>query len=284
MVERLLPRCLQWLLEFFLSTEPTSGSTWPRYWGVLYWCIALVVLIPPTILIVQRRQSPVVITRKWFHLVAILLFAPTTHFFPQLMALGYAVALCGLVVLETLRRVAPALDDFYRLVQDPTKDSSEGIILSHICLILGCAMPLWLSEAIEYYSNDVTSKGLLLLSQWGILSLGVGDAMGAVVGKTYGQIRWGKNQRTVEGSLAMWISMMSVGRLLPVVLVGVVDQHQEPWVPLLVATTFVTLVEAYTIQMDNLVLPLAGSLWIVLLSHLTIGAGVQCHPREEGPI
>jgi dolichol kinase len=252
-VPALLPRCLQWLIEFFVSAELSSSSSWPRYWGVLYWGMALVVLAAPTISTVQQRQQQsVVITRKWFHLVAIILFAPITHYFPQLMSLGYAVALCGLLMLEALRREdVPGINDFYRLVQDPTKDTSDGIILSHICLILGCALPLWVAQAMG------NSRNGSLLPQWGILCLGVGDAMGAVVGKTYGRIRWGKNQRTVEGSLAMWTSMM-----LAVGLVAAADQ----WTPLLIATTFCTLLEAYTIQMDNLVLPLAGSVWIVLFS------------------
>ena len=244
-----LPLCLQWLLDFFLSTEPTSWS-WPRYWGVLYWAMAAMVLAAPTVWIAQRRHHAVVITRKWFHFVAIVLFAPSTQYFPQLMALGYAVALCVLVVLETLRHDAPALNGFYQLVHDPSKDNlSDGIILSHMCLILGCAIPLWLTQAME--SSTVTP----LLAQWGILCLGVGDAMGAVVGKTYGSIRWGKNQRTMEGSLAMWSSMMIVGLAL-----------SNDWLPLLLATTFATLLEAYTMQMDNLVLPLAGAVWLVLCS------------------
>ncbi len=239
------PHCLQWLLSFFLAIESSSQS-WPRYWGLLYWGIALIILATPTVCIVQGRQS-VVITRKWFHLVAVVLFAPTTRFFPQLMALGYAVSLCVLLVMESIRHATPFLNDFYCMVHDPTKDKSEGIIISHICLLLGCAAPLWISQAMDLDHQ--------LLPQWGVLCLGVGDAMGAVIGKTYGRTPWGENNRTIEGSLAMWISMLVIG-------IVVTDQ----WKPLLVATTFATLLEAYTVQMDNLVLPLAGSLWIVMLS------------------
>ena len=87
--------------------------------------------------------------------------------------------------------------------------------------------------------------------------------MGAVVGKLFGRIQWGTNHRTVEGSLAMWTSMVVVGWSFFIVAGG-----NDPYCLslLVVATTFCTLVEAYTQQMDNLVLPLAGSIWIVLFS------------------
>lgn len=249
-VPLLLPRSLQWLLDFLLSTEPNSLS-WPRFWGVLYWSAILVVLPAPTLWIIRQKNQSVVVTRKWFHLVAVVLFAPTTFYFPQLMALGYAVALCALMIFEILRHTTPVLNEFYRLVHDPTKDIlSEGIVVSHICLILGCALPLWLAEAMKSSS--------ILLSQWGILCLGVGDAMGAVIGKSYGRIRWGKNQRTVEGSLAMGVSMLIWGSII------VWFSKLDDWIPLVLATVFATLLEACTIQMDNLVLPLAGAVWLIL--------------------
>jgi dolichol kinase len=164
------------------------------------------------------------------------------------MALGFAVALCGLLILESIRREAQLVNQFYRLLQDPTKDVAEGMILSHLCLILGCAVPLWLGLAMEERIGHQ-----MLLRHWGILCLGVGDAMAAVIGKTYGRFRWGRNRRTLEGSVAMWISMIVGGGL-------VVDQ----WSLLLEATTLATLLEAFTTDMDNLILPLAGSIWIVL--------------------
>lgn len=241
------PYCLHWLVDFFLSTETCSPS-WPRYFGLLYWLMVLVVLAKPTIRIVHRTKQSVVITRKWFHLVAVVLFAPTTHYFPELMALGYAVALCGLLILESIRREAPLLDHFFRLLQDPTKDVIDGVMLSHICLILGCAIPLWLGLSME---ERIGCQ--MLLRNWGILSLGVGDAMAAVVGKALGRFRWGRNNRTVEGSAAMWISMMLAGSL-------VVEQGSL----LLEVTTLATILEAFTTEMDNLVLPLAGSIWISL--------------------
>jgi dolichol kinase len=210
-----------------------------------------------------------VVTHKWFHLVAILLFGPITWKFPQLMSLSYAIALCGLIVLETLRKDVLLLQTFYLGFVDPTKDDTHGgIILSHMCLIVGCAAPLWISECCRS-DDDGTSINsnsnrniLLLLPQWGVLCLGVGDAMGAIVGKGFGRHQWGKNRRTVEGSLAMWVSMMAIiGTCWFFGAAG----RRDCWWALVAATTFATVLEAFTLQMDNLVLPLAGSAVLLLL-------------------
>jgi hypothetical protein len=103
--------------------------------------------------------------------------------------------------------------------------------------------------------HQLVSIGLLL-AQRGVLCLGVGDAMGAVVGKGVGRHQWGKNGRTLEGSSAMWVSMVAVG-LLAV--------PSSDWMALLTGTTIATLLEAFTLQMDNLVLPLAGSTVLLLM-------------------
>jgi dolichol kinase len=253
------PRALNWLLDFISVPENNHA----RYWGLVYWVVCLVVLALPTMTLLNSKIS-VVMTRKWFHLVALLLFGPMTWKFPDLLSLSYAIALCGLVVLETLRSKMPALQSFYSAFVDPTKDDTQGgVVLSHMCLIIGCAAPLWIAECCSMDGDDDDSSHQqlvgLLLAQWGVLCLGVGDAMGAVVGKGVGwhqRHQWGKNGRTLEGSSAMWVSMMAVG-LLAV--------PSSDWLALLTATTITTLLEAFTSQMDNLVLPLAGSTVVLLL-------------------
>jgi dolichol kinase len=76
----------------------------------------------------------------------------------------------------------------------------------------------------------------------------------------YGKHKWGgnQNQRTIEGSLAMWLSMMVSG--------GMTCCHtSQEFVALVVATTFTTWLEACTTHLDNLVLPLAGSTILLLM-------------------
>jgi len=150
-----------------------------------------------------------------------------------------------------LRRDIPLLQSFYVTFIDDTKDSDTQIIVSHMFLILGCAAPLWI---VENLGRQFSS---LLLAEFGVISIGVGDAMGAIVGKGIGKRKWGMNQRTLEGSSAMFLSMIWIG--------AYACHSYQDYAALLVASTFVTVLEAFTLQLDNLVLPLAGSTVALLL-------------------
>ena len=223
----------------------------PRYFGLLYWGILLILSWKPTRIILGSDNISVVIRRKWFHLLAVALFGPVTFFLPQLMSLSYAIVLCILAVLENLRSDIPDLQSFYLTFADPTKDKPQNLLMSHIFLVLGCAMPHWISEYVRH------DQSVLLLS-WGVVVLGIGDAAGAMIGSLYGTHHWGRNQRTLEGSLAMWLSI--VGIALPLLI-----SNPQNFCIIAAATTLTTVLEAFTLQMDNLVLPLLGSIIILIL-------------------
>ncbi|KAG7343738.1 hypothetical protein IV203_021746 [Nitzschia inconspicua] len=250
-----LPMSLQWLMDFLTDTE----SGYPRYYGLLYWGVILSVTSLPTyyLLAVPTERIPVVVKRKWFHLIAIILFGPVIVKLPQLMALSFVIAICVLMVLETLRRDLPSLQSFYVTFVDCTKDNDDQIIVSHIFLIVGCAAPLWLSLVVADATNNNNTPSMLL-AEFGVICIGIGDAMGAVVGKLYGRQKWGgTNPRTLEGSFAMWLSMLVGGALF--------CREAKDVLGLILATSLTTLLEAFTIHLDNLVLPLAGSTILLLM-------------------
>ena len=252
---RFVPLAFQWLTEFLIEKE----NGYERFWGLLYWVGILIIGSYPTYLLLSlpsKNKPSVVVTRKWFHLVAVLLFGPVTWQFPQLMSLSYAIATCILIVLETLRSDAPLLQSFYVAFLDDRKDDGGRIIVSHIFLIIGCAAPLWISEVLSNRFSSSSSSSLLL-AEFGVICIGIGDAMGAVIGKSMGKHKWGKNQRTLEGSLAMWFSMIAIGMLA--------CTSVQDYGALLLATTFTTILEAFTVQLDNLVLPIFGSSIILLI-------------------
>jgi len=255
----LVPLSLRWLIKFLIERE----NGYMRLWGLLYWLIVLVLTSFPTYLLSSEQSAPtggnenrtrdkvpVVVTRKWFHLIAVLLFGPITWQFPQLMSLSYAIATCALIVLETLRNDAPLLQSFYSTFLDDNKDHRDDVIISHIFLIVGCAAPLWINQV-------VFTRNHVLLTEFGIICVGVGDAMGAIVGKSIGKHHWGMNCRTIEGSIAMWSSMIVIGMFA--------CMSMQEYFILFAATTFTTILEAFTVQLDNLVLPLSGSTIILLL-------------------
>lgn len=110
----------------------------------------------------------------------------------------------------------------------PVPRGVKTLEMSHISLLLGCAAPVWLFALMVGQSspivqgnvehNDVKIGRILLLCvvpYAGLLTLGIGDACAAIVGKLYGTHRWygreGQNScntRTIEGSVACFVSML----------------------------------------------------------------------------
>lgn len=250
------PHAATWLINFLMTTEQPSSTIlspflplWPRYLWLAYW--AVIVLLA---LVCSPQTSSVVVVRKWFHFVAILLFLPVTLAGPQLMSLSYAIAICVLAVLENMRAFLPEVcQEFYTRYLDPQKDHDDIVVVSHMALILGCAMPLWIYECIDVHVSNETTP--LLLPLFGILVLGVGDSLAALVGTSFGKNQWPSRNitRTLEGSAAMWLGMA-----LCCWYGGI---SARTWLP---AVTFTTLFEAFTTQIDNLVLPLAGAAVLLL--------------------
>jgi hypothetical protein len=194
---------------------------------------------------------------------------------------AYAFALALLLLLECTRHDVPWLNDFYTMYLDTSKEESQdSTIVSHMALIVGCAMPLWLSqwaasanELLRSGQNDEAQGTAacalvrsVLLPLWGVWTLGIGDAMGAMIGKHFGRWHWGYNRRTVEGSLAMFASLCAccygTTWLGPVAQHGATASAASSWLEMvrlwLPAAALVTVLEAFTLQIDNFVLPLAG--------------------------
>lgn len=254
------PRAATWLLRFLFETEQSNTlyiSSYPRYVWLLYWMVVLVLAL---VCSPRPQHTRVVVVRKYFHGMAILLFVPVTVVAPLLMSLSYAIALSILMVMEQLQPFLPtACQEFYARYLDPQKDNGTAVVVSHMALILGCALPLWLYECVVNDEDSTPRPIAQLLPLFGVMVLGVGDSLGALVGTYCGKLKWPVDNvsRTLEGSAAMWLGMAGIYWMQ-----GISIQY---WLP---AVTFTTLLEALTMQIDNLVLPLAGAA-IVLLSTAT---------------
>ena len=181
--------------------------------------------------------------------------------------------------------------------------------ISHISLLLGCAGPIWLFVIVlstlqndkSFSAEPVQSTGacrvtvpMMILSAVpyvGLLTLGVGDACAAVVGKLFGKHKWsailtpGKvhnngnkgasnvsNNRTMEGSCACFVSMVAF------VMYVLYIQHTslcgmpifpppvalwDVFIVLIVVCGLVTVVEAITMENDNVVLPVYACMLLI---------------------
>lgn len=230
----------------------------------------------------KRKKKLTVVSRKFFHFVAVALFTPVTAYAPKLMYLSYAIATALLMLVESLRvaihthsddgnsnhpvqkqttaikqsRILGLNEFFETFYDEKDKRATEGsFVVTHVALIVGCATPLWLCGT----RSDIPSfQGSSIIPFLGIVSVGVGDSAGAIIGSFFGKTQWPTSRRTVEGSFAMLVSMIACWLSF-----GWAFQFDEGnfnaesiYLDALSIYLPLTILEAVTLQIDNLCLPI----------------------------
>ncbi|KAL7544185.1 hypothetical protein ACHAWF_007563 [Thalassiosira exigua] len=230
----------------------------------------------------RDMKQRVTLARKYFHFVAILLFTPITFIDSDMMALSYAIAAALLILLEVTveagiveTNVTSSWSYIYTIFLDE-KDSSAahgGLAVTHIALISGCALPLWVQQLLECTSmssiKTLESPETLmpLLPFLGVLFLGIGDSAGAIGGIRWGHHSWpGGSSRTFEGSICMLLSMVFT-MIACSSHCTFMNSSNCIW-SFIFMCIIATLIEATTTQIDNLCLPVAGSTLMLLLASL----------------
>uniref|UniRef100_K3X936 dolichol kinase n=1 Tax=Globisporangium ultimum (strain ATCC 200006 / CBS 805.95 / DAOM BR144) TaxID=431595 RepID=K3X936_GLOUD len=172
-----------------------------------------------------------IIARKLFHILVVVMFVPAFFADASMLSLSYGVALSVFCLVECIR--ALAIPPFGAQIADFMKafiDHRDGgrTILTHSYLLVGCALPLWLSTS----SSGQAQHQHALAANAGIIALGIGDAMGAAVGSVFGKRRL-IGSKTLED--AFHVAQLSL---------------------LLLGVVVTSVLETCTAQIDNLVLPL----------------------------
>ncbi|KAM6576861.1 hypothetical protein CsatB_028698 [Cannabis sativa] len=236
---------LLWVFSFVFS-EPLKRLSLCIYW-VLVICVSVVRFYN----ISKNSKIERILLRKYYHLMAVLMFLPALVFQPKFLDLAFGVALGVFLALEIVRvwRLWPLgrlVHQFMTAFTDHR--DSDILIVSHFSLLLGCALPIWMSSGY----NDRP-----LVPFAGILSLGIGDTMASMVGYKYGVLRWSKSgKKTVEGTAAGITSVLATCSVLLPLLASTGYIVTEHWFSLVVAVTVSGLLEAYTTQLDNAFIPL----------------------------
>ncbi|KAL6276182.1 hypothetical protein ACE6H2_019783 [Prunus campanulata] len=236
---------LLWVLSFIFS-EPLK-----RLSLCVYWMCVIYVSVLRFYNISKNSKIERILLRKYYHLMAVSMFLPALIFQPEFLDLSFGAALAVFLALEIIRvwRIWPLGQSIHKFMNAFTDHrDSDLLIVSHFSLLLGCALPIWMSSGY----ND---RPLAPFS--GILSLGIGDTMASVVGHKYGVLRWSKTgKKTIEGTAAGITSVLAACSVLLPLLASTGYILTEHWGSLLVAVTVSGLLEAYTAQLDNAFIPL----------------------------
>ena len=169
--------------------------------------------------------------------------APGTEILPCLghLTISSSILLIALEVCRVSRAPLSQLQDRYLAKYlDKREDISKDLLLTHLYLLLGCSLPVWLEMSMRHPNPLRSCSGVLLI--------GVGDSCAALLGIRFGRRRWPNSQRTFMGTAGF---LMSIS-LVVFVLFSTIDHWQSS----LLAAALTALLEVYTTSIDNLALPL----------------------------
>ncbi|RYR70442.1 hypothetical protein Ahy_A03g016934 isoform B [Arachis hypogaea] len=233
------------VLSFVLS------DSFKRLSLCIYWVCVICLSVLYVYDISKNSRVERILLRKYYHLLAVLMFVPALILQPEFLDLGFGAALAVFLTLEIIRiwRIWPLGQPIHQFMNAFTDHrDSDFLIVSHFSLLLGCALPIWLSSG--YNDRPLTPFA-------GILSLGIGDTMASLIGHKYGVLRWSKTgKKTIEGTTAGITSVLASCWLLLLLLASSGYIFTQHWFSLLLSVTVSGLLEAYTAQLDNAFIPL----------------------------
>lgn len=180
----------------------------------------VVVLIVGMAIVLKLSQIAEVDTRrKVFHGMMVQMFLPVTYVDPTFVSLAYSLVLAIFLLLDLFRAlqvppIAKPLTYFLAPYTDG-RDHRGPVIVSHIFLLIGCAIPLWLSLADlprtgewPWAGWDVLIRNVGMVS--GVVCVGIGDAAASLVGRRYGRLKWfWGGDKSLEGSVAFALSVFT---------------------------------------------------------------------------
>ena len=217
--------------------------------------------------------------RKVFHGMMVAMFLPAIFVDPTFAALALELILAIFLLLDLFRSsqlppVSKPLTYFLAPYVDG-RDHRGPVIVSHIFLLIGCSIPLWLSLATTERTGqgafrgwDVATRDLSMVS--GVVCVGMGDAAASLFGRRYGRHRWPwSGGKSIEGSAAFALAVILglVMARLWLLIGGWSGDSGDSW-PLtlgkaLVAASGASLTEAVlTGGNDNVIVPVI--LWLLV--------------------
>ncbi|KAF4511152.1 hypothetical protein G6O67_002972 [Ophiocordyceps sinensis] len=140
------------------------------------------------------------------------MFLPVTFVDPTFAALGLVLVLVIFLILDLLRASQlPPLSKPIASFLAPYVDGRDfrgPVVISHIFLLIGCAIPLWLALATLTRSGtgclagwEVPTRDVSMVS--GVICVGLGDAAASLIGRRYGHRKWlWGGGKSLEGSVA----------------------------------------------------------------------------------
>lgn len=207
------PSCWLGWVEHVRQTDFGPAST-----RLLLSAYCVLVLVTGLAIVFQLSSIAEVDTRrKVFHGMMVLMFLPTVFVDPAFCALALALVLSVFLLLDLFRAsqlppISRPLTYFLAPYVDG-RDHRGPVIVSHIFLLIGCSIPLWLSLADldrtgegPWSGWEVPTRDVSMVS--GVICVGMGDAAASLIGRRYGRLKWfWGGGKSLEGSVAFAVAV-----------------------------------------------------------------------------
>lgn len=176
------------------------------YWlGIIILGLTIVINLSSTVEVDTRR--------KVFHFMMVAMLLPATYIDPTYAALALSLILAVFLLLDLFRATQlPPLSKPIAYFLTPYVDGRDlrgPVVISHIFLLIGCAVPLWLSLGAATGGDDgweVLTRDVSMVS--GVICVGMGDAAASLIGRRYGRRKWlWPGGKSLEGSLAFAVAV-----------------------------------------------------------------------------
>ncbi|KAK2593224.1 dolichol kinase [Conoideocrella luteorostrata] len=180
-----------------------------------YW---FTILVFGLVVVFQLKETYEVDTRrKVFHFMMVGMFLPAAYVDPTYAGLALSLILAIFLILDLLRASQlPPLSKPIASFLAPYVDGRDfrgPVVISHIFLLIGCAIPLWLALASLARTGtgclagwEVPSRDVSMVS--GVICVGLGDAAASLFGRRYGRRKWiWGGGKSLEGSVAFAVAV-----------------------------------------------------------------------------
>ena len=212
------------------------------FFTVISWIIILIVYFIIDSIYLNHLKIKLIIKRKFFHFLSCLIYIPAIYIIPkETFKCIVLIVLYIFIIFEIIRNL-PHLDNYYinlisnYLLSNIDKRDDSEIILTHIFLLTG------ISSSIFYNFKNYNYNYI------GILILGIGDSMCSIFGVLFGRNKiYYPTNKTLEGSLAGFLTTCFAFSIIKKELLFFKE---------IIFMVFIFLYEGFTLEIDNLVLPL----------------------------
>ncbi|KAL8376419.1 hypothetical protein RB595_007484 [Gaeumannomyces hyphopodioides] len=155
--------------------------------------------------------------RKVFHFMMVGMLLPATYVDPAYVALALVLVLAIFLLLDLIRASQlPPLSKPIASFLTPYVDGRDlrgPVVISHIFLLIGCSIPLWLSLAAigrggkgALQGWEVPTRDVSMVS--GVVCVGLGDAAASLIGRRWGHRKWvWGGGKSLEGSVAFAVAV-----------------------------------------------------------------------------